>query len=72
MKSRTLNSEPITTAHRALIWLFSEPRISICAAHHYSCPNWRMGKRHAECNCGAEGIQVAIGSMRKTYRQVQR
>jgi hypothetical protein len=27
--------------------------VSVHVVHEHSCPFWRMGRRHAPCNCGA-------------------
>lgn len=46
--------DAIEQAHRALgnnmEWC---ARVEICVVHARACPYWRIGKKHAPCNCGA-------------------
>lgn len=41
------------TVNTQLLEALKSPRIVVQPVHEYECPNWRMGKKHGECNCGA-------------------
>jgi hypothetical protein len=38
------------------------PRCELSAVHSYSCLSWRIGKRHAPCNCGADELFAKVKS----------
>ena len=43
------------------------PYVSLDVCHAHECPVWRIGKKHAPCNCGGEKMLALLkGILRST------
>ena len=43
------------------------PYVSLDVCHAHECPAWRIGKKHAPCNCGGEQMLALLkGILRST------
>ncbi len=52
---RTVGGRPVSTTAARLV---DAPgggyvTVMVSAVHTHACPNWRMGRRHGPCTCGA-------------------